>query len=98
MTNYMRVMATINNTPVAIGLLHNGIQLIVSDDDSLYEIPLSEIDEEFYTGIDTAPLYDGCIQYAFKKEDARDIADCINNEPFLQTTNAKVVDDYKLSY
>lgn len=98
MTNYMRVMATINNTPVAIGLLHNGIQLTVSDDDSLYEIPVSEIDEEFYTGIDTAPLYDGCIQYSFKKEDARDIADYINNESFLQTTNAKVVDDYKRSY
>lgn len=94
MTKYLRVIATINDTPVAIGLLHNGIQLTVSDDDSLYEIPVSEIDEEFYTGIDTAPLYDGFLQYSFKKEDARDIADYINNEPLLKTNNAKVVAEY----
>lgn len=94
MTKYLRVMATINDTPVAIGLLHNGIQLIADDDASLYEIPLSEIDEEFYTGIDTAPLYNGFVQYAFRAEDAQAVADYINNESSLQTKNAQIVDEY----
>lgn len=98
MTKYLRVIATINDTPVAIGLLHNGIQLIADDDASLYEIPLSKIDEDFYTGDDTAPLYNGFVQYAFRAKDAQDIVDYINDEPSLQTTNAQVVDDYPRSY
>lgn len=94
MSKYVRLKGIINETPVAIGLLHNGLTLTLSDDESLYEIPLSEIDEEFYTGVDTAPLYDGFIQYAFLEKDAIQIANFINSDQSLQTNNVEVVQSY----
>lgn len=94
MSKYVRLTGIINKTPVAIGLLHNGTSLTLSNDESLYEIPLSGINEDFYAGDDTAPLYDGFVQYAFLEKDAINIANFINSDQSFKTNNVKVVKSY----
>lgn len=95
MSKYVRLIGDLNGTNVAIGLEHNGFSLVASEsDDSLNPIPLAEIDEDFYTGDDTAPLYNGFLQYRFLANDAKEIMDYINTTASFNITNVEVVDEY----
>ena len=95
MSKYVRLIGDLNNTKVAIGLEHNGFSLVASEsDDSLNPIPLAQINEDFYTGDDTAPLYNGFLQYQFLANDAKEITDYINNTASFNIGNVEVVDEY----
>ena len=95
MSKYVRLIGDLNGTKVAIGLEHNGFSLVASEsDDSLNPIPLAEINEDFYTGDDTAPLYNGFLQYQFLANDAKEIMDYINNTASFNIGNVEVVDEY----
>lgn len=95
MSKYVRLIGDLNGTKVAIGLEHNGFSLVASEsDDSLNPIPLAEINEDFYTGNDTAPLYNGFLQYRFLANDAKEITDYINTTTSFNIANVEVVDEY----
>lgn len=94
MSNVRIILTDLKNTRYLLGLQHSIIGFMP---DSKVLIDLDEINndpEDFFMGIDTAPIYSGFLQFRFNEKDGAEIRDYFSDLPEFTQVQSVTEDDF----